>query len=246
METSLVYIATNKVNGKQYVGLTAGSLRVRWGQHVWAARSKPRSYFHRAIAKHGVDAFDVRHVASATSAAHLADLERIVIADIQPEYNQTNGGEYTTGRKYTPDTIARIKAKNTGLKRTPEVVAANAARKKAWWAAHPEAKHRLQDIRGRVDNVKRLDAVRAALAGKHLSPEHRAKMSKSRMGLVYSAEVIARMAKAKRRAIYCATNGVTYDCRVAAAEATGVSPRTVWRICNGEGISRQAFTFNYV
>jgi group I intron endonuclease len=249
METHLVYVATNKLNGKQYVGLTQRTLAQRWYEHTGVAHRYPKSYFHRAIAKYGVTAFDVQHVASATKVEHLADLERLIIADVQPEYNQTNGGELTVGKKHTPEVVARIAAKNRGQKRTAEAKALNAAQKQAWWDAHPEEKPKMAELlsiaRAKVDNVKRIAAVRAARCGVPMPAEQRARMGKTRMGMVYSAEVIARMAATKRRAIYCATNGVTYECRITAAAATGVSPRTVWRICNGKGVSRQAFAFSY-
>jgi len=34
METHLVYVATNKINGKQYVGLTQRTLAQRWYEHT--------------------------------------------------------------------------------------------------------------------------------------------------------------------------------------------------------------------
>ena len=249
METNLVYVATNKLNGKQYVGLTQRTLAQRWCEHTGIARRYPKSYFHRAIAKYGVAAFDVQHVASATTVEYLADLERLVIADVQPEYNQTNGGELTVGKKYTPEIVARIAAKNRGKKRTAESRDRNRVQKQAWWDAHPEDKPKmaaaLAVARGKVDKVKRVEAVRATNKGRPLSAEHRAKVSRGHIGIRHSTEVLRRIVEKIKRPVLCVTTGVVYDCRVSAAVGCGVSPQSVFRVCNGKYPSVKGFAFSY-
>lgn len=249
METHLVYVATNKLNGKKYVGLTQRTLVQRWYEHMGTARRYPKSYFHRAIAKYGVAAFDVQHVASATKVEHLADLERLVIADVQPEYNQTNGGELTVGKKHTPESVARIAAKNRGQKRTAESRERNRAQKQAWWDANPEEKPKmaaaLAVARAKVDNVKRIAAVSAANKGKPLSAEHRAKVSRGHIGVRHSAEVLRRIAEKIKRPVLCVTTGAVYDCRISAAVGCGVSPQSVFRVCNGKYPSVKGLAFSY-
>jgi predicted GIY-YIG superfamily endonuclease len=251
METHLVYVATNKIDGKQYVGLTQRTLAQRWYEHTGIARRFPKSHFHYALAKYGADAFDVQHVASATKVEHLADLERLVIADMQPEYNQTNGGELTVGKKYTPEIIARIAEKNRGQKRTAESREMNRMRKQDWWDRHPEEKaaaaEHLAAVRVKVDNVKRIAAVRAARVGVPLSAEQRAKMSATRLqrGMRHTPEVLARIVSKIKRPILCVTTGEVYDCRVSAAVGCGVSPQSVFRVCNGKYPSVKGLAFSY-
>lgn len=249
METNIIYLATNTVNGKRYVGLTRGTLSNRWAQHVSIARRKPRSYLHRAIAKYGADVFDIRPIASALRPQYLAPLEVALIADIRPEYNQTHGGEVTFGRKYNDEALQRIKDKNTGKKRTPEQCAANAAQKRRYLLVHPEALAasiaQMAKVRHLIDNEKRVAAVRAANTGRPLTMEHRAKMSATRMGMVYSAEIIARMAASKRKAVQCINTGVTYPCAKTAAEATGVGHRSVIRVLKGEYPAVKGLSFIY-
>jgi group I intron endonuclease len=57
----IVYLVTNRVNGKFYVGQTVQRLERRWGQHVSAANcvKRKRHALALAIAKHGADNFDV-------------------------------------------------------------------------------------------------------------------------------------------------------------------------------------------
>ncbi len=57
---SLLYIATNKVNGKQYIGQTRKGLQKRKRDHEKISRnpaSKSHGYFQRAIAKYGPENF---------------------------------------------------------------------------------------------------------------------------------------------------------------------------------------------
>jgi hypothetical protein len=59
----VIYVATNTVTGKQYVGLTRMSVAIRWAQHVGKARN-PKTYFHRAIAKLSASCMGRRYDAS--------------------------------------------------------------------------------------------------------------------------------------------------------------------------------------
>ena len=60
----VVYIITNTVNGKIYIGKTR-DMAVRWIDHkAKANRGDQRPGLHRAIRKYGPDAFVVRLLAS--------------------------------------------------------------------------------------------------------------------------------------------------------------------------------------
>ena len=54
---ALVYCATNKVNGKKYIGITAHSLKRRIDGHLSRARSVDGTKFHHAIKKYGPENF---------------------------------------------------------------------------------------------------------------------------------------------------------------------------------------------
>lgn len=95
-----IYIVTNVVNAKQYVGIT-NNLGRRWGRHKKALGETP--LLHRAIKKYKKDNFVFSHIANAFDKEAAFDLERILIEQhntFYPNgYNLTKGGEGGAGAK---------------------------------------------------------------------------------------------------------------------------------------------------
>jgi group I intron endonuclease len=89
-----IYIITNTVNAKQYVGITK-RLKIRWQQHKSANGSAPA--LHAAIKKYGIEKFVFTHFASAKDVEAAGDIERMLIKEhntLSPHgYNLTIGGE---------------------------------------------------------------------------------------------------------------------------------------------------------
>lgn len=115
-----LYIATNLVNGKQYVGLTS-EYQKRLISHKCA---KSRSSFHIAIKTYGFDNFVFTHIASACDLEAACDLERMLIQQhntLQPNgYNMTVGGQIgPAGYKHSAETKQKIGLAN--LHRNPLV-----------------------------------------------------------------------------------------------------------------------------
>jgi len=92
-----VYVATNRVNGKQYVGLTTTSLERRKWFHRQTAESGGGTSLHAAIRRFGWEAFDWKILHSARSPHELAQQERHWIKSLGTRYpdgyNHTAGGE---------------------------------------------------------------------------------------------------------------------------------------------------------
>jgi len=93
-----VYLLTNTINGKRYVGQTSARIAYRWGNHKAAARKGADTYLCRAIRKYGESAFSVSVLGRAESLEQLDALERCWIAELQTNnplcgYNSTSGGD---------------------------------------------------------------------------------------------------------------------------------------------------------
>jgi hypothetical protein len=93
----VIYLVTNLVDGKQYVGLTTTSLDERWGRHLEQVLRKDASLVHKAIASFGKENFTIQAIDSASSPKELRTKEREWIKKLNTlapnGYNVTIGGE---------------------------------------------------------------------------------------------------------------------------------------------------------
>lgn len=163
-DSFLIYMHTNLVTGKSYVGYTGGSIEERWGGHVWSAFNESRNanrknyLFQHAIKKHGSDVWVHRTLIDGLKTVDEAcELEIKMIAEmgtLAPDgYNQTKGGH--------------------GVKLTEEG-------KERHRIATKEALNR-PDVKARVC---------AAQKKSHNTPEFRAKMSKIQIEVQNRPEIV--------------------------------------------------------
>jgi group I intron endonuclease len=105
-KTGLIYLATNKVNGKKYVGQTIFKLEKRIKQHLLMSKRK-KIGFDRAIAKYGIKNFKWKVVENNCPVKKLNEKEIFYIAKFKtyiikyPDkgYNLTIGGNNNFGSK---------------------------------------------------------------------------------------------------------------------------------------------------
>ena len=99
----IIYKATNKVNGKSYVGKTRFSLQHRQAGHKKSSEyegPKKKSHFHKAIAKWGWENFAWEILEKVENESMLDEREKFFIAEHKTfvaGYNQTHGGEGQSG-----------------------------------------------------------------------------------------------------------------------------------------------------
>lgn len=90
---ALVYLVTNTVNNKRYVGFTSQKLSDRKQQHLHSANvAKPKMVFSKAIKKYGMEKFRFEIVRDNLSEAKALKLEERMIRRLKPEYNVASGG----------------------------------------------------------------------------------------------------------------------------------------------------------
>ena len=98
MAYGIVYLVTNRLNGKRYVGQTTQPLAMRWSQHVYAAFHRPHeTILHNAVRKYGMAMFSVSQITEASDQTLLDWLEDwwITVYDTQNKacgYNRKDGG----------------------------------------------------------------------------------------------------------------------------------------------------------
>jgi group I intron endonuclease len=84
----MIYLITNTIDGKRYIGKTTKSLEDRWYQHCKNAEYGHNSYLYKAIRKHGAESFKVEKLCDG-----LDEEEVLMIETYSPEYNMTRGGD---------------------------------------------------------------------------------------------------------------------------------------------------------
>lgn len=123
-----IYSATNKINGKRYIGKTKFEPPThRWNQHLTAAKKGPKDnkrfqpYFHRAIRKHGRDNFSFEIIATFddkdVDAWMQAEIDLIAKHETRNRdkgYNLTDGGDGVPGWKASPAVRRRMSERRKG------------------------------------------------------------------------------------------------------------------------------------
>ena len=90
----LVYLITNKINGKRYVGQTTGTLENRWSGHC---RKSGCTVMRNAIEKYGIDNFTIEAICEPPTVELMHEMEKYFIEVYNSRtpngYNMTGGGE---------------------------------------------------------------------------------------------------------------------------------------------------------
>ena len=108
----IIYKATNKLNGKVYVGQTTFKLEDRIKEHIKSAKRRERKYyFHKAIRKYGEDNFIWEVIAECNSKEELNKTEIEMIRKYNAfgtGYNLSIGGEGNSGLIHSAETRKKL------------------------------------------------------------------------------------------------------------------------------------------
>lgn len=111
-----VYMHTNRVNGKKYIGITSQKPTKRWenGNHY-----NTQPHFWRAIQKYGWDGFTHEILFTELTEKEAKDLESYLIAKYKTQnpdigYNVSSGGDGNHGWKHTDEAKEKIGAASRG------------------------------------------------------------------------------------------------------------------------------------
>lgn len=164
----IVYVHTNKINGKRYFGITKQSLSKRFKN---GEGYKHSSHFYNAIQKYGWDNFDHEIIASGLSKEEAQNIEIELIQkhntqDKQFGYNISRGGEW---HEYSDEAKERVSKLFMG-------------------PGNPNYGHRLSEEQRKELSLRRR-GVNAPGYGKEISDEKRKKISASHTGETRSKEM---------------------------------------------------------
>lgn len=117
----IIYLITNTVTGKVYVGQTVQTTGIRWIDHCYKTQAGSTAYFHNAIRKYKPESFTIEVIDSASSRAELNLAECLYILLFQSKnrkygYNSTAGGEFFDP---TPEIRQKMSEAHSGKPRRP-------------------------------------------------------------------------------------------------------------------------------
>lgn len=158
-----IYMITNLVNGKVYVGQTWLRVWARWKGHIRDTKTRKLVHFHNAIAKYSSENFSVDVLDWATNQTDLDALETlwiIALGSIDPKvgYNMTYGGK---GGKHSarlrkhhslrmkeawedPDFRDKMLKSQEEIRQTPEFHENLSVATKAYWSSEAGQKQRAE------------------------------------------------------------------------------------------------------
>lgn len=116
----IIYKATNKVNGKVYIGKTVQKLNNRKRKHFYCAEKGMKNIFYNSIRKHGKDNFYFEQIDYAQNREELSEKESYWINYYRSYigfedcngYNMSLGGEGQTGYKFTEEQLLKRTGEN--------------------------------------------------------------------------------------------------------------------------------------
>lgn len=106
-----IYTITNLVNNKMYVGQTIQSnAKMRWYSHCNMARKNKKSHLYDSMRKYGLDKFEWKVVAVASTINELNELETVWESKLKSQgvvlyNNRATGGN----KKHSPESIQKMK-----------------------------------------------------------------------------------------------------------------------------------------
>lgn len=194
-----LYLVTNKINGKRYVGQTQSNIgyESRWRDH-WQEALRGEGHqcvFHSAIKGYGVGAFEVKRIIHNIPECDIDRLEVLWIDKLHTfyidghGYNMTRGGQGVHGFRHTEETKQKIS--NTLKCRpsywTPELIeqVERKKRESGYYEKRRQTQWRENISRSQKEYYKTHDGT---FLGKKHSDETRKKISDIRKGQKASEE----------------------------------------------------------
>ena len=225
-----IYIITNLINGKRYIGQSI-DIRRRFWDHRCVSHETNR-HLRFALNKYGKEAFKYE-VLEECEADRLNEREMYWIEKLEPEYNAMPGGQ-GRGRKHSEETIEILRE----------------AGRRSWAAKTEEEKAKIRETQlkgprpGHAVTEETRQKIREKLTGRKESPETKEKRKatmaeKRRRGYVQTNE-------GHKKRVICGETGEVFESVKQAAETIGINPSNISAVLKGRQETAKGFHFCYL
>lgn len=221
----IIYLITNKVNGKQYVGQTIHTLEERWANHC--SKNSGCVALKRAIDKYGKNVFDKTVIDTASSRKELDEKEKFWIKALNTMspngYNLTTGGDRP---HLSEESIEKIRVANTGRKHSDETRKNISQSLKEQWRDGKRTGHPIPEKCRYIlpEHVKKHGAWNKGLP-KEENPLY---------GKPKKESTKKKIAESLSRPVICIETGVIYPSSKIACDLLGLHQANLSRCLHGE------------
>lgn len=245
-----IYLRTNKINGKQYVGQTSD----------WETREKQfnrinQRYANKELTKarkeFGLDKFDVEILATVDTQEEAWELEKYFIKELNTKYpngyNMSDGGKTSKGTKHTDETRKQMSERSLefwschespskGKTMSDEQKEAHSKKMKQFFKEHPEM------VEAASERGKKLVGDKNPFYGHHHTEEYKKKKSEQQKGKHFS-----RKTEFPSKIVYkydLDGNMIdTYQSTAEAARQNGCSQSAISWACKGHKMKNFIWSF---
>lgn len=225
-DSMIVYVITNTINGKQYVGQTVHTLKERWANHC--SNNSGCTAIHNAILKYGKDSFKLSVLDTAKSQEELDEKERQWIYKLNTlspyGYNLKSGGEHVV---FTNEVREKLRKANTGKKHSSETRELISQIMKEQWESGERKGHPISEKSRYVlpNYVKEHGSWNKGLP-KEQSPLY---------GKPKKESTKRKIADTLSQPVLCVENNTVYPSAKIAGEFLGVCSANISRCLHGRG-----------
>ncbi len=260
MITYLLYLITNRVNNKRYIGQTKGTLESRFKKHKADALVAMRGYaLHAAIRKYGIENFEIKLLSKCQTLGEANHREAYYIRlfnTLSPNgYNLKSGGD---NAPMSEETKRKLSEGRKGERHH-------------FFGKHFSDEHKKnlslsqKGKRGRSTSEETKRKQSESHKGKPVSKEHREKLSKALMGVSHTEErkenirlafwkspsaqkridILTQEGLKKSKPILCHQNGKIYNSLHEASRELGLQRQHIKGTVDGKSKFTKGYSFEY-
>ena len=231
----IVYIHRNKINNKNYVGITRQRPEERWRHDGFGYKGQIK--FWRAIQKYGWDNFEHLIVATNLTEQEASELEKQLIKSlntIENGYNISLGGSTTN---HSPETLEKMRQSMLGKKHTEEtkskISQAKEKDKKPVKCIETGIIYESGAYAAKITGIDKSSISKCCQGQVHSAGGYNWQYVDEQLSRKYALIKQNNINKAKKP-IKCLTTGKVYESVSAAAKDTNSDASNITKVCNGK------------